>query len=125
MKKHHLHPLNVLVIIAMGCTIMFWSIETFMNVTNLMEKAEGSALAGPGWDFAHIISGMIWVVAFSAGAVGCLVNLSNALRLRTYKVKDFSAMKKLNGDEIHKLNQWLDTNTYGPEHLKGLWGEEE
>ena len=129
MNKHWLHPLNILVFFMVAITIMIWSINAFFGIGDAMEKlSKYPSSLGPivgNWSWAHMISAAIWVIGFSAGAVGCLVNLSNAIRLHGAKAKDFSPIKDLTKDEIEDLNLWLDSNTYGSEHLKELWGEKQ
>ena len=124
MQKHWLHPLSLLVVMIVAATMVICSLEFGSNVGNAMQHLHQSALAGKGWNWAHIIGGVVYVIGFSAGLVGAVVNLSNAIRLYGAKVKDFSAIREIDVEEVRGLHLWLDSNTYGPEHLQGLWGEE-
>ena len=125
MQKHWLHPLNLLVVLVVAATIAMLSIETFFSFGNTLARLNQSTMATASeWRWAHIISATFWVIGFSAGIVGAMVNLSHAIRLRSAVVNDFSAVGGLSVGEVKELNLWLDSNTYGPEHLKGLWKED-
>ena len=124
MQKHWLHPLNLLVVIAIAVSMVIWSLELFFSVGNVFQKLNHSCLADEGWNWAHIISAVIWIIGFSGGVVGAVVNISHAIRLRSSKVTNFSEMKHLEKREVQGLNLWLDSSTYGSEHLRELWGED-
>jgi len=126
MQKHWLHPLNILVVLSCAVTILVWPFLTFYYFEISWSLMEGSTgLGTEGWNWAHMISAALWVTGFSVGLVGAAVNLSNFLRFRYKKaaVKDFSLLKSLSEDEVEELELWLNTNTYGSEYLKELWGE--
>lgn len=129
MQNHWLHPLNVLLVCVMATVMMMVSIETFFAAGNTWAGICGSSMyeSNSKWNWAHILSATFWVIGFSAGVIGYLTSLSNALRLHSVKDKDaeFTRLKVLDKSEVDNLNLWLDTNTYGPEHLKELWQEDE
>ena len=124
LNRHHMHPLNLLLVGVVCITMFMWGIEVYWNLGEEAMRIHKSSLAGQSWDWSHVISGAIWVTGFSVGIAGTLINISHAIRGWAGETWDFSAIAKLEDYEVYNLNLWLDSNTYEAEHLKALWKED-
>ena len=118
------HPATVLMGLSATMLFVIFGIEGLYGMINSLMEIQGS----PGWelfrkDWPRIIAGWVWLSAFSVGVVGLLIYGSLFLRCGISMTKDFSPLGQLSRTEVQELETWFRDGSYGPEHLKEIWGK--
>jgi membrane-bound ClpP family serine protease len=122
-----IHPLKLfvmgsaLVMLILFTMEFFVSVGSSIHVLNLGYKNPNITLYCKDW--AYVVAAMVWVAGFSVGVMGAVVNLSNAVRVSSTRVKRFNVMEDLTKAEAETLHTWLNLRTYDQSYLKELWGE--
>lgn len=120
-----LHPMIVLFATAACIIYVMVPIEALYGIVDSLSRLRGTE----GYsvfriDWPYVISGLIWMMAFSVCFMICIVNVFNLIRCGTAnKNVDVNLIRNLTKKDVKDLTVWLNDNTYEPHHLKELWGE--
>lgn len=119
-----MHPVVLLAGVMTCATLVAFLVEGLYGFMNSLVQLQGL----PGWsfirkDWPHLIAAWFWLTIFSVAIIGFLINVSNLFRSGVSRVKDFSPLRALSVADVKDLGEWIEDNTYGPEHLKELFGE--
>lgn len=121
-----LHPMIVLFAAAACLIYVLAPIEALYGLVDSlcrMRGTEGFSVFRIDWPY--VISGLFWMMLFSVCIMICIVNVFNLIKCGTsHEDVDINLIMNLTKKDTKELSVWLNENTYGPEHLKELWAEQ-